>query len=49
MNKIILHATDLDGFLLDSDKEKLSHVDGLYRKSLGFCSTLDTATDGGVQ
>lgn len=45
MNKIVLHATDLDGFLLDSDKEKIAHVDALYQKSLGYCSTLDSATD----
>ncbi len=45
MNKIVLHATDLDGYLLPSDKEKIAHVDSLYGKSLEFCSEIDTATD----
>ncbi len=45
MNKIVLHATDLDGYLKDSDKEKIAHVDELYKKSLLHCSILETATD----
>jgi uracil phosphoribosyltransferase len=45
MNKIVLHATDLDGYLKDSDKEKLAHVDGLYKTYLEHCKTLDNGTD----
>lgn len=29
-NKIVLHATDLDGFLKDDDKLKLSNVHSIY-------------------
>ncbi|AEV28169.1 uracil phosphoribosyltransferase [Sphaerochaeta pleomorpha str. Grapes] len=45
MNKIVLHATDLDGFLKDSDKEKIAHVDALYKNSLTHCAILESATD----
>ena len=45
MNKIILHATDLDGYLKESDKERIAHVDELYKKSLNTCSILETASD----
>ena len=45
MKKIILHATDLDGYLKESDKEKIAHVDELYKKSLSHCSVLENASD----
>lgn len=45
MNKIVLHATDLDGYLKDSDKDKIAHVDELYKQSLYHCSVLETASD----
>ncbi len=45
MNKVILHATDLDGYLLDSDKEKIAHVNELYKKSLTHCAVLESASD----
>ncbi len=32
MNKIVLHATDLDGYLKETDKEKIAHADELYKK-----------------
>jgi uracil phosphoribosyltransferase len=47
MNKIVLHATDLDGYLKDSDKDKIAHVDELYKQSLHHCSVLETASDVG--
>lgn len=45
MKKITLHATDLDGYLKESDKEKIAHVNELYKKSLSHCSVLETASD----
>ncbi len=45
MNKIILHATDLDGYLKDSDKETLAYVDALYGEYLGHCTRLEGASD----
>lgn len=44
-NKIILHATDLDGYLTDEDKERLKNVESMYKDSLEYCKVLDTATD----
>ncbi len=45
MNKIVLHATDLDGYLKESDKEKINHVNELYKKSLNHCAILENASD----
>ncbi len=45
MNKIVLHATDLDGYLKETDKEKIAHADALYKKSVHYCSILETASD----
>lgn len=39
--KVILHATDLDGFLKDSDKEMIAEVGRLYEKSLESCAVID--------
>jgi len=39
--KVILHATDLDGFLSDEDKSKIEHVRKLYEKSLKACEKLE--------
>lgn len=44
MSKIILHATDLDGFLQDTDKKTLSKVDDLYEQYLAICSKIEHAT-----
>jgi uracil phosphoribosyltransferase len=41
MNKIVLHATDLDGFLLDEDKKALEKVRTMYETSLENCAILD--------
>jgi uracil phosphoribosyltransferase len=45
MNKIILHATDLDGFLTEDDKKAIETVGNMYQKSLAHCSTLGKSTD----
>ena len=45
MNKIILHATDLDGYLQDADKAKIDEVNTLYKEYLEHCSRLDRATN----
>ena len=39
--KVILHATDLDGFLKDEDKAKIEHVGELYEKSLKACEAIE--------
>ena len=40
-NKVILHAEDLDGFLLDEDKKNIETVRSLYRKCLDACALLE--------
>ena len=44
-NKIILHATDLDGFLKPEDKDKIAHVGSLYTRSLDCCAKIESSTD----
>lgn len=44
-NKVILHATDLDGFLKEEDKKKIDHVRDLYNESLKECEVIDTSSD----
>ncbi len=44
-NKIILHATDLDGFLTEEDHKKIEHVNKLYDKSLKACEAIEKSTD----
>ena len=41
MNKIILHAEDLDGFLTEEDKINIQDVHALYDKSLDACTKID--------
>ncbi len=38
---ITLHATDLDGYLTDKDKEDLSLIEKMYASSLSECEKLD--------
>lgn len=45
MNKIILHATDLDGFLNEDDKKAIETVRTMYETSLAHCKTLGSSTD----
>jgi len=44
-NKVILHATDLDGFLKETDKEMISQASSLYERSLDACTRIDNAKD----
>lgn len=39
--KVIIHAKDLDGFLLDSDKDRIDHVNRLYEKSIEACREIE--------
>lgn len=43
--KVIIHATDLDGFLKDEDKSKIDHVKKLYDKSLEACAKIENSSD----
>lgn len=43
--KVILHATDLDGFLRDDDKAKIEHVRSLYEKSIDACARIESSDD----
>jgi uracil phosphoribosyltransferase len=42
MNKVILKAEDLDGFLTARDKEHIAGMDDLYREALHFFSLLSS-------
>lgn len=42
-NKIILHATDLDGFLTQEDKDKIENISALYQNNLKACVKIDNA------
>lgn len=44
-NKVILHATDLDGYLTENDKKSLANVDNLYKETLKACSEIDGSTN----
>ena len=46
MNKIVLHATALDGFLTEQDKNNLDHVYKLYDKSLEACAKIEKGESG---
>ncbi len=39
--KVIIHAADLDGFLLDSDKDRIDHVNKLYESSIEACKEIE--------
>ncbi|MQY77286.1 MAG: uracil phosphoribosyltransferase [Spirochaeta sp.] len=43
MNKIVLEARDLDGYLSPADKKVIKAMDGKYEKALGVCSILSQA------
>ena len=42
MNKIVLKAEDLDGFLTDTDKKNLLRMDSFYREALACFNILST-------
>lgn len=44
-NKIMLHATDLDGYLTEDDKRVIEHAQDLYKNSLKACSIIDSSSD----
>lgn len=48
-NKIILHATDLDGFLLDSDKKHLEEIDRMYKESIECFKLLENGRNSEVE
>lgn len=43
--RVTIHASDLDGFLRETDKEEINHVRMLYEKSLEACSEIETGKD----
>ena len=43
MNKIILKAEDLDGYLSGTDKDHIGTMDRIYREVMSCCSILDTS------
>ena len=43
MNNIILKAEDLDGYLQESDREYINHMDKIYREVMSCFSILDTS------
>ena len=45
MNKIVLHAEDLDGYLLDQDKDNIDKIAKLYSKSLDACKLLEAGDE----
>ena len=44
MNKFILKATDLDGYLMESDLEYLSRMNELYEQAMASFKILSTST-----
>lgn len=45
MNKVILKATDLDGYLTDSDKNKLDQMERYYQEALSISGRLSESVD----
>ncbi|MDY5931668.1 MAG: uracil phosphoribosyltransferase [Candidatus Ornithospirochaeta sp.] len=45
MNKIVLHAQDLDGFLNASDKKHIDEITSMYSQSLECCGNIDKGID----
>ena len=44
-NKVILHATDLDGYLNDDDKKMIEGVGALYDEYLKICNLKESSSD----
>ena len=44
-NKVILHATDLDGYLNDDDKKMIEGVGALYDEYLKICNLKVSSSD----
>jgi uracil phosphoribosyltransferase len=47
MNKIILKAEDLDGYLTETDKVRLSQMDGIYHQVMKRFTILNTSSSEG--
>ena len=45
MNRIVLHASDLDGFLTDEDKATIDEIDNMYSRYLELCSKIEKDED----
>ena len=45
MNRIVLHASDLDGFLTEKDKASMDEVDNMYSGYLELCRKIENAED----
>ena len=45
MNKVVLTATDLDGYLTDSDKNKLAQMEEYYKEALAISDRLSETID----
>ena len=45
MNRIVLHASDLDGFLTDEDKATIDEIDSMYSRYLELCSKIEKDED----
>ncbi|MCK9287285.1 MAG: uracil phosphoribosyltransferase [Sphaerochaetaceae bacterium] len=41
MNKIVLHASDLDGFLTTEDKKKIAHAHSLYEEAMALFAKIE--------
>lgn len=44
-NKIILHATDLDGYLKEEDKNTIETAQNLYKNSIKACEMIENSSD----
>lgn len=49
MNKVVLKAEDLDGYLTATDKEILERMDGLYRQAMVSFNILSHGGDAGLR
>lgn len=45
MNKIVLHASDLDGFLTEEDKAAIDEMDNMYSYYLELCRKIENGED----
>lgn len=46
MNKVILKAEDLDGYLSNEDRKRLDHMEGLFRQAMVCFNYLSSSPDG---
>lgn len=48
MNKVVLHATDLDGYLTESDKRSLEKAQTMYSEAIDLFKTIDSGAESDV-